>query len=94
MIKPTVGRVMWYWPNVKDRGDQPLCALVTRVCGDHSVNLVVFASDGTPSDTTAVPIVQDGGPYSIGDSPYAEWMPYQKGQAAKTEALEAKIAAA
>jgi hypothetical protein len=77
MIKPTVGRVMWYWPNAKDRGDQPLCALVTRVCSDHKVNLVVFSSDGTPSGATEVPIVQEGSGYSVGDSPYAEWMPYQ-----------------
>lgn len=94
MIKPTVGRVMWYWPDAKYRGDQPLCALVIYVCGDHAVNLVVFATDGTPWCALAVPIVQDGGPYSVGDSPYAEWMPYQKGQAAKAEALEAKLGAA
>lgn len=83
VIIPTVGRVMWYWPNAKDRSDQPLAALVTRVIGDHSVNLVVFATDGTPQGTTGVPIVQEGGPYSAGDSPYAEWMPYQIGQAKK-----------
>ena len=55
MIKPTIGRLVWYWPGgVQDtalcfEGNQPKAAC------------------------------------------FAEWMPYQKGQAAKTEALEAKI---
>ena len=89
MIKPTVGRVMWYWPEKSKRGDQPLCALVCYVHDDNMVNLAAFNPDGSNGSTLRVPIVQDGSPYTAGDSPYAEWMPYQKGQAAKTEALEA-----
>lgn len=85
MIVPSIGRVMWYWPLKEERGDQPLAALVTYVHDDNIVNLVVFATDGTSSGKSSVPIVQDGSPYIAGDSPYVEWMPYQIGQAKKHE---------
>lgn len=78
MIKPTIGRVMWYWPVKDKRGDQPLCALVCYVHGDNMVNLAVFNADGSGGGTTSVPVVQEGSPHTVGDSPYCEWMPYQK----------------
>jgi len=52
----------------------------------------VFTTDAPLFPAIGVAIVQDGSPYVAGALPYAEWMPYQKGQAAKTEALEAKAA--
>lgn len=82
MIVPTVGRVMWYWPVAMERSAQPYAALVTYVHGDNMVNLAVFTSNGSAFPTTSVPIVQDGSPFTVGDSPYAEWMPYQKQVAA------------
>lgn len=85
MIKPTIGRVMWYWPVKEQRQEQPQACLVTWVWGDNMVNLVVFDSVGVPHSRTSVPIVQDGSPYTAGDSPYVEWMPYQIGQAKKHE---------
>lgn len=88
MIKPTIGRVMWYWPQKSSRGEQPLCALVCFVHGDDMVNLAVFEPDGGHRATTSVPVVQEGSRYTAGDSPYCEWMPYQLGQAAKTEAAK------
>lgn len=78
MIKPTIGRVMWYWPEVDDRGEQPLCALVTYVHDDNMVNLAVFNPDGSSGGAIRVPIVQEGSPHTVGESPYVEWMPYQK----------------
>lgn len=63
-----------------------MAALVTWVWGDHMVNLVVFDSNGNPMGRTSVPVVQEGSPYTVGDSPYVEWMPYQIGQAKKNEA--------
>ena len=92
MIKPTIGRVMWFWPVASERGAQPYASLVTYVHDDNMVNLVAFTTDGAPFPAGSVAIVQDGSPYVAGDLPYAEWMPYQKGQAAKSEALEAKLA--
>ncbi len=89
MIKPTIGRVMWYWPAKEHRGEQPWAAIVTFVHNDNMVNLVVWNpnSDGQPK--SSVPIVQDGSPHTVGDSPYVEWMPFQIGQAKKHEADKA-----
>ena len=94
MIVPTNGRVMWYHPMgqpeiVQHDVSKPLTAHVVHVWGDHMVNVVVLDSNGTAHPRTSVPIVQDGSPYTAGPSPYLEWMPYQKGQAAKHDA-EAK----
>lgn len=92
MIKPTIGRVVWYWPPPSDSivgndGSQPLAALVTRVWSDTCVNLAVFDANGMPANRTSVLLHQDENPKP--SSGFAEWMPYQKGQAAKTEAIEA-----
>lgn len=92
MIKPTVGRVMWYWPEAEDRGEQPFCALVAHVCDDNMVNLAVFSEEGDVlGGMRRVPIVQEGGPHTIGASPYCEWMPYQRGQAAKADELQKQL---
>ena len=91
MIKPTVGRVVWFYKWVS--GDQhkgPLAAHVAFVHSDSMVNLMVIDENGNPRSETSVSLVQEGAPVPQGN--YCEWMPYQKGQAAKTEALEAKIA--
>jgi hypothetical protein len=88
MIRPSIGRVMWYWPEISDRTDQPYDAHVCYVHDDNMVNLVVFDHHGQMAAEIRVPIVQDGGPNLPTDGHYCEWMPFQKGQAAKTEALE------
>lgn len=96
MISPTIGRVVWYWPGTSDfgidNGDQPLAALVTHVWSDSCVNLAVFGQDGTAHGRTSVRLVQDDSGNS--GQPFAEWMPCQKGQAAKHDALEKKAAEA
>ena len=91
MIKPTVGRVVWYYPPKAEDApapEQPLAATVSYVHSDREVNLSVSQPNGDVHGTSNVQLLQDGE-----DAPatghYAEWMPYQKGQAAKTEALEA-----
>ena len=83
MIKPSIGRIMWYWPDKQSRGDQPWAAIVTYVHSDHMVNLAVWDANANAKITTSVPVVQDGSPFIVGDSPYVEWMPYQIGQAKK-----------
>lgn len=86
MIKPSIGRIMWYWPEKEHREDQPWAAIVTYVRGDNMVNLAVWNSDSHGQPKHSVPVVQEGSPYTAGDSPYVEWMPYQIGQAKKHEA--------
>lgn len=95
MIKPTIGRVVWFHPDTTDESlsgsDQPLPALVSYVHGDRCVNLAVFDANGGGSHSrTSVELLQDGDEPPEHGGMYAEWMPYQKGQAAKTESLEAQ----
>lgn len=95
MITPTHGRIVLYHPSEFDRRpmtihtDKPLAAIITHVWSDELVNLCVFDSNGSPIARTSVPLHQGDGPCE--SSPYCEWMPYQKGQAAKTEAAEAAL---
>jgi hypothetical protein len=92
VIKPTIGRVVWFTPATSDNtlarnGTQPLAALVTCVWSDTCVNLAVFDANGIATNRTSVLLLQGDGDRP--DGYFCEWMPYQKGQAAKTEALEA-----
>jgi hypothetical protein len=103
VIKPTVGRVVWFFGKLasddayRERshpGREPLAAIITHVWNDKMVNLVVFDMDGHPASIQSVRIFQDGETVAgkIGGlDRWAEWMPYQKGQAAKAEALEREI---
>jgi hypothetical protein len=85
MISPTIGRIVWY----RDGSSQPLAAIVTYVWSDRLVNLAVFnPNDCLPFGKTSVTLMQDGDQLPVGES-YAEWMPYQKGQAAKHDAEKA-----
>jgi hypothetical protein len=95
MIKPTVGRVVLFTPAKGDSAiavnpGQPLAAIVAYVWSDTMVNLAVFSADGLPASRTSVPLIQDG-MLSPTHGFFCEWMPYQKGQAAKTEALEKEL---
>ena len=94
MIKPTPGRVVWYMPGTEREalggGDDVLAAIITYVHSDRLVNLTVFGVDGTVHPRTSVKLLQDDEMEDYLGQPHAIWMPYQKGQAAKTEALETK----
>lgn len=103
MIKPTVGRVVWYRPSVTDMysypsgfgGPQPNAAIIAYVHSDSMVNLMVIDHNGNQHSRTSVPLIQDdvGEVNPVGGGSYCEWMPYQKGQAAKTDSLEQRFAA-
>lgn len=89
MINPTNGRQVWFHPNGNypdiSYAGQPLAATVVQVWSDHCVNLQVLDANGRAHAVTSVPLLQgdDAAPQG---SAYAEWMPYQKGQAAKHDA--------
>jgi hypothetical protein len=96
MIKPTPGRVVWFHPGrydtIKARAGQPLAAHIAYVHNDTEVNLMVIDADGYPRARTSIFLSPDGLPATGSDKPsWCEWMPYQKGQAAKTEELETKL---
>jgi len=91
MIKPTIGRQVWYTPSATDRAnvviqdDQKHAATVVSVHSDTEVNLAVLDAVGQPYTVLGALLVQDN-EYPAEGIGYCEWMPYQKGQAAKTEA--------
>ena len=100
-IIPTVGRVVYFTPAAVDAQSiipdwqSGVCAaLVTAVHNENCVNLTVFDANGqhharcSVCHVSTLPEVPEGGvqKYDTWD-----WMPYQKGQAAKTEQLEAKF---
>ena len=86
MIKPTIGSVVWYHPPDSASTQQPLAALVAYVWSDNCVNLAVFSPTGVATNVTSVYLFQGDGESPVYS--YAEWMPYQKDQAVKTETLE------
>jgi hypothetical protein len=95
VIKPTNGRVVWYYPDgLKglDAGDQPRPATVAYVHSDNCINIGYLDVNGNPKNATSVRLLQDDEPAPA--FPFAMWMPYQKGQAAKTEQLEKQVAGA
>lgn len=99
IIQPTVGRIVWFYPStncaeagfVHHEPTKPLAAIVTHVWSDRMVNLTVFDSNGTPHGKTSVALLQGDDPNPEGGY-FCAWMPYQKGQAAKTEAVERALA--
>lgn len=98
VIKPTVGRRVWFRPSDKFLAsnpiltqfnpEQPMDAGIVYVHHDHMVNLIVTDHVGKTLAVPSVPLLagqyvadEDAGVYCC-----CEWMPYQKSQAAKTEA--------
>jgi hypothetical protein len=88
-IEPTIGRIVWFFPPIdggRHEDGQPFGSLVAGVNDDGTINLLVAARDGSPYGAANIPLLQDGDAIDQ-DTAHAVWMPYQKGQAAKTEQL-------
>lgn len=95
MIKPTIGRRVWYWPSKQDLGQtehkpssvmtanqlQPCDAGICYVHGERLVNLTVADHNGVMHKRTSVQLVQEESDVYPADGGYAVWMPYQIGQA-------------
>lgn len=95
MIEPANGRIVWFTPGADFHGihhdeTKPLAATICHVWGDRMVNLDVIDSNGNHWPVTSVDLVQTDDDLAAVKyrGRYAEWMPYQKGQAAKTEQAE------
>lgn len=82
MIKPTVGRVVWFYPLGHQPYEQPLAAIVAHVWSDTCVNLAIFDANGVPmpKPPTSVLLVQPEAEVPAGGH-YCAWMPFQVGQA-------------
>lgn len=92
-IKPTVGRVLWFYPGGRsdyNSTKQPHSASVAHVNDNGTVNIGWLEHDGQHRSATGVPLVQAG--EDLREGPFCMWMPGQQRQAAKTEAAEAKLA--
>jgi len=97
MIKPTVGRKVWYVASDNDlKGPmpmsvagsreagtlQPLDATILAVWGDRMVNALVLDACGKAFPKLSVTLVQEGDTAPECGG-YIMWMPYQQGQAKK-----------
>lgn len=92
MIEPTVGRVVWFYKYSQgQRHKGPLAAHVAKVINIACVNLMVIDEDGNPRPERDVSLYQDVVGEVLPSCDYCCWMPYQKGQAAKYEALAGSI---
>lgn len=101
-IKPTIGRRVWFRPSAQFLAmnptltqfnpEQPFDAGIVYVHHDHMVNLQVSDHVGRWFQAPSVPLLAghwepgDEGVYGV-----AEWMPYQKAQAAKTAPTAASV---
>lgn len=98
MIKPTVGRKVWFIPSDYDTSidgykilpdvdnpayNQPLDATIIGVHSDTLVNLHVIDAEGNQFFQEGTRLMQDGKTEIGKDESYAMWMPYQVTQAAK-----------
>lgn len=79
MIKPTIGRIVWFYETADESG-QPMAAQVCYVHNDKLVNLAVTDHHGQHMRRTSVTLVQDG---ELPMGMHCRWMPYQQAQAAK-----------
>lgn len=89
MIKPTVGRNVWFWPYGLDRQPhaQPYAASIAFVHSDTMINIGYLTEHGEHRAQTSVRLLQDGDS-GQGHPCYAEWMPFQVGQAKATAVHE------
>lgn len=85
-MHPTVGRMVYYFSFGTPNGKYPSterAAIITAVHNDSCVDLCVLNPTGLFFNQN---VVQGSAPGKW------DWMPFQKGQAAKTEELEKKLA--
>ena len=103
VIKPTIGRRVWFRPSAaflasnpiltQFNPEQPMDAGIVYVHHDHMVNLIVTDHVGKTLAVPSVPLL--AGHYVADEDTdvycCCEWMPYQKIQAAKTEVADKGI---
>lgn len=91
LIKPSIGRVVWFYPAGHSREGQALPALISYVHSDACINVGGFDQNGNPVSATSVALIPAGEPLPE-TGHVATWMPYQAAQAAKVETAVADSA--
>lgn len=86
MIKPSVGRIVWFFDELRKPNDQPLAAMITHVFHDRCVNLAIFEANGNVrvDPPTSVQLLQDDDEAPGLNWYFCQWMPFQTAQASKT----------
>ena len=98
MIKPTIGRIVWYYPNGYPLGDgertvslsEPRAAIIVKVWSDRMVNLGFWDPNGDTGAATSVQLVQPGDPPPNCGVGFCEWLPYQIKKPTDSESGEAE----
>ena len=93
-ITPTVGRIVWYYPNGGDNfphnGDkEPLAAIIVKVHSDLVLNLAVFDANGFIHQRQSLYYLAPNA-VPAANTPYWCWIPFQLGQAAMTQKIAAE----
>lgn len=95
VIAPTVGRVLWYFPKTGDLltlTTRPCAAIIAHVNEDGTLNVNAHDHYGNTAPRQNVPLVQDDeDDSSLTGRSYCRWMPYQLGQAARTDDALAQL---
>lgn len=92
IIKPTVGRKLWFFASAKHYEDfkaglheaQPFDATVIFVHNDNCVNIAAISHHGQPDVALGVMLAQEGDE-SEPTGAHCRWMPYQTAQQAKAD---------
>lgn len=98
-IEPVNGRIVRFHPGpdidvIQNDQTQPLAAIVTHVHMDGTINITVFPSFGDTGSLTSLTLRQPGDIAPSDGKGYCDWMPYQVGQAKKTDELAKDLTAA
>ena len=97
-VEPTNGRIVWFVPGADFPGtsyhrEKGLAAIICHVWNTRIVNLDVIDSRGVHWPMRSVDLVQPGDVRNPDSGiSFCTWMPYQLGQAQKTEAAQAELA--
>lgn len=84
MITPTVGRTIYYKPRTSEVlyvHDQPWICFITHINADGTINVYALNEVGQPIAKNHMTLAQDRDP--VEGEVY--WMPYQVGQASKSQ---------
>lgn len=86
IIKPTIGRIVWFRAHSSLPDEQAQAAIICYVHNDTAILIAVFSHAGYTYPLQYVKLIQEGEDTPYGED-YAEWMPYQQNQQAKSDAM-------
>lgn len=92
-IIPTIGRSLHFFANTESDlklfgSVGPFACILCGVINDTTINVGVFTNEGTVVGRTGVPLLQGDDVIGEGSGSYCGWMPFQQGQAARTDSAE------